>query len=113
MVSKTTLVCTAAYTSSYGPVCKNKLPYSRKFSPGEKFHLFHPGALWAKFFRQIILPSEKFVTLKFLQAQVFTHGCQAILVVPRDHQSAVLPGIQNLFFLDLQPSFDKTNVVWE
>ena len=27
-----------------------------------------------------------------------------ILVVPRDHQSAVLPGIQNFFFLDLQPS---------
>ena len=42
--------------------------------------------------------------LKFLHAQVFTRGCQAVLVVPHDLQSAVLPGIQNLFFLDLQPS---------
>ena len=24
--------------------------------------------------------------------------------MPHDHQSAVLPGLQNLFFLDLQPS---------
>ena len=42
-----------------------------------------------KYFRRIILPSENFVTLKFLHAQVFTRGCQAVLVVPR--QSA---GIQ-------------------
>ena len=57
-----------------------------------------------KFFQRIILPSENFVTLKFLHIQVFTCGCQAELVVLHDHQSAVLPGIQSLFFLDLQPS---------
>ena len=70
-----------------------------KFSPGENFRLFCPGASWVNFFWRIILPNENFVTLKFLHTQVFTHGCQAVLVVPHDHQSAVLPGIQNLFFL--------------
>ena len=43
--------------------------------------------------------------LKFLHTQVFTRGCQAVLVVvPHDHQSAVLPSIQNVFFHNLQPS---------
>ena len=44
-----------------------------------------------KCFRRIILPSENFVTRKYLHAQVFTRGCQALLVVPHDRQSA---GIQ-------------------
>ena len=75
--------------------------YSRKFSPGENFRLFRPGASWAKFFQRIILPSENFVALKFLHTQVFTCGCQAILVV----QCFMI--INQLFYkslLNLQPS---------
>ena len=71
----------------------------------EKFFAFFAQARRGrKFFRRILLPSEKFVTLKFLHVRVFTLGCQAELIVLHDHQSAVLPGIQSLFFLDLQPS---------
>ena len=58
------------------------------------FAFFAQARRGRKFFRRIILPSENFVTLKF-----FTRGCQAVLVVPHDHQSAVLPGIQNLLRL--------------
>ena len=78
---------------------KIKLPYSQKFSPGENFCLFRPGTSWAKFFS-----ANYFTQWKFCHTEIFTRGCQAVLVVPHDHQSAVLPGIQNLFFLDLQPS---------
>ena len=55
-------------------------PITLKFAWGEQcvycdriagnFRLFRPGALWVKFFQQIILPSENFVTLKFLHTQV-------------------------------------------
>ena len=45
-----------------------------------------------------------FAQWKFCHTGTFTRGCQAVLVVPHDHQPAVLPGVQNLFFLDLQPS---------
>ena len=58
------------------------------------FAFFAQARRGRKFFRRIILPSENFVTLKF-----FTRGCQAVLAVPHDHQSAVLPGIQNLLRL--------------
>ena len=75
-----------------------------RFLPRENFHLFYPGALWEKNFLANYFTQLNSVTLKFSDAQVFTHGCQAVLVVSHDHQSAVLPGIQNLFFLDLQPS---------
>ena len=75
------------------------IPYSRKFLPGENFHLFRPGASWVKIFS-----ANYFTQWKFCHTEIFTRGCQAVLVVPHDHQSAVLPGIQNLFFLDLQPS---------
>ena len=56
-----------------------------------------------KFFSANYFTSEKFVAQIFTRTG-FTHGFQAVLVVPHDHQSAVLPGTQNLFFLDLQPS---------
>ena len=51
-------------------------------------------------------PGKKFchAEINFLHAQILTCGYQAVQVVPHDHQSAVLPGIQNLFFLDLQSS---------
>ena len=55
------------------------------------FAFFAQARCGRKFFRRIILPSENFVTLNFLHAQVFTRGCQAVLVVPHDRQSA---GIQ-------------------
>ena len=52
-----------------------------------------------------------FTQWKFCHAENFTHtgfirGCQAVLVVSDDHQSAVLPGIQNLFFLN------QCSLVW-
>ena len=75
------------------------IPYSRKFSPEKNFLLFRPGALWAKLFSANYFTQWKFITLKFLHAQVFTCGCQAVLVVSHDHQSAVLPGIQTSSFL--------------
>ena len=59
---------------------------ARNFRP-EKIFAFFTQAQW------------KFCHAEILHTQVFTHGCQAVLVVPHDHQSAVLPGIQNLFFL--------------
>ena len=73
--------------------------YSRKFLLGENFHLFRPGASWAKLFRRIILPSENFVTPKFFTRTGFCTWLPSSTssLVPRDHQSAVLPGIQNLF----------------
>ena len=58
--------------------------YSRKFSPGENFRLFRQARRGRNFFRRIILPSENFVTLEFLHAQIFIHGYQAVLVVPHD-----------------------------
>ena len=59
---------------------------------------------WGKIiFGELFYPVKIF-TLKLLHGQVFTRGCQPVLVVAHDRQSAVLPGIQNLFFLDLQPS---------
>ena len=48
------------------------------------FTFFAQACRGRKFFRRIILPSENFVTLKFLHAQVFTRSCQAALVVPHD-----------------------------
>ena len=44
------------------------------------FAFFAQARRGRKFFRRIILPSENFVTMKFLHAQVFTRGCQAVLV---------------------------------
>ena len=60
------------------------IPYSRKFLPGENFHLFRPGASWAKFFS-----ANYFTQWKFYHTEIFTRGCQAVLAVPHDHQSAV------------------------
>ena len=77
--------------------------YPEIFAWRKKFAFFTQARRGRKFFRRIVLPSEKFVKLKSLHAQVFIRGCQAVLVVPYDHQSAVLPGVQNLC-LDLQPS---------
>ena len=37
-------------------------------------------------FRRIIILSENFVTLNFLQLHNFFHGCQAVLIVPHNHQ---------------------------
>ena len=82
--------------TTFDMVDVSDIPYSRKFSPGENFRLFRPGASWAKIFSANYLPSENFVTLKFLHAQVFTRGCQAVLaVVPHDRQ---LAGIQTSSF---------------
>ena len=55
------------------------------------FAFFVQARRGRKFFQRIILPSANFVTPKFLHAQVFTCGCQAVLVllvVPHDRQSA-------------------------
>ena len=69
---------------------------------------FHLEKIFA-FFAQVhggrkFFSANYFTQWNFHLAEIFTHGCQAVLVVPHDHQAAVLLGIQNLFFLDLQPS---------
>ena len=86
------------------PFCRFTYRIAGNFRLEKIFAFFAQARCGRKFFQRIILPSDNFVRLKFLHAQVFTRNCQAVLVVPPDHQSAVLPGIQNLFFLDLQPS---------
>ena len=43
------------------------IPYSRKFSPGENFRLFRPGASWAKIFSV-----NYFTQWKFCHAEIFT-----------------------------------------
>ena len=68
------------------------------------FAFFRPGASWAKIFSTNYFTQWKICHAEIFYTHVFTRGCLAVLVVPCNHQSAVLPGIQILFFLDLQPS---------
>ena len=75
------------------------LPYSRKFSPGENFCLFRPSASWVKFFLANYFTQWKFCHSEIFTRTDFTRGCQAVLVVRHDRQSA---GIQTHIFLNLQ-----------
>ena len=78
------------------------IPYSRKFSPGENFRLFRPGASWAKIFLANYFTQWKFCHAEIFSRTGFIRGCQAILVVPHDRQSA---GIQT-------PSFSIGSLAW-
>ena len=85
----------------YIHICSDIL-YSRKFSPGENFHLFRPGVSWVKFFGELFYPVKILSHWNFYTHRFYMWlPSSTILVVPHDHQSAVLPGIQNFFFLDL------------
>ena len=71
----------------YAQVSYYDIPYSRKFSPGENSRLFHPGALWAKIFRRIILPSENFVlygtiiSLKLYESFIIGSSLSGLIVI--------------------------------
>ncbi len=73
---------------------RNDIPYTRKFSPGENFRQFRQCMSLAKFF------SANFsARWKFWHIEIFPHV--EILHAFSLSQSAVVPDIQSLFFLDL------------
>ena len=76
------------------------IPYSRKFSPGENFRLFRPGASWAKIFS-----ANYFTQWKFCHAEIFTRtrSLASYMWLPTSSASwSTVSWYSNPIFLNLQ-----------